>query len=180
MSARTLLEGRKFRVEAVDVPDREGRPRTRAVVRHPGAVVILPLLPDGRIVLIRNQRFAVGATLLELPAGTREPGEDDATGAHRELEEETGYQAGTLTPLVRFFASPGFCDEEMIGFVATDLVPTRQRLDATEHIEVEPVDVATFREMLRDGRIVDGKTLACGLYWLSFVAGSEAEGPSRV
>ena len=71
---------------------------------------------------------------------------------------------------MRFYASPGFCDEEMIGFVATGLVQTAQHLDATEHIEVEPVDVVTFRAMLRDGRITDGKTLACGLYWLSFVA----------
>jgi ADP-ribose pyrophosphatase len=170
MSTRILLEGRKFRVEAVDVPDREGKTRTREVVRHPGAVVILPLLSDGRIVLIRNQRFAVNATLYEIPAGTREPGESDELGARRELEEETGYRAGKLAPLVRFFASPGFCDEEMIGFVATDLEVTAQRLDATEHIDVEAVDVATFREMLRDGRIVDGKTLACGLYWLAFVA----------
>ncbi len=170
MTTRILLDSRKFRVEAVEVPDREGRTRTREVVRHPGAVVILPLLPDGRVLLIRNRRFAVTATLYELPAGTREPGEADDVGALRELEEETGYQAATLSPLVRFFASPGFCDEEMIGFVASDLTPSAQRLDATEHIEIEPVDVATFREMLRDGRIVDGKTLACGLYWLSFVA----------
>jgi ADP-ribose pyrophosphatase len=133
-------------------------------------VVILPLLPDGRVLLIRNQRFAVNATLHELPAGTREPGEDDAAGALRELEEETGFRAGHLTPLVRFYASPGFCDEEMICFVATELTPTAQRLDATEHIEIEPVEVDLFREMLRDGRIVDGKTLACGLYWLAFAA----------
>lgn len=170
MTTRILLDGRKFRVEAVEVPDREGLTRTREVIRHPGAVVILPLLPDGRVVLIRNRRFAVNATLYELPAGTREPGEADEAGALRELEEETGYQAGSLEPLVRFFASPGICDEEMIGFVATDLTAAAQRLDATEHIEVEPVDVPTFREMLRDGRIVDGKTLACGLYWLAFVA----------
>lgn len=170
MATRILLEGRKFRVEAVEVPDREGKTRTREVVRHLGAVVILPLLSDGRIVLIRNQRFAVNATLYEIPAGTREPGEADEDGARRELEEETGYRAGKLEPLVRFFASPGFCDEEMIGFVATELEVTAQRLDATEHIDVMPVDVATFREMLRDGRIVDGKTLACGLYWLTFVA----------
>jgi 8-oxo-dGTP pyrophosphatase MutT (NUDIX family) len=121
MTTRILLDSRKFRVEAVEVPDREGRTRTREVVRHPGAVVILPLLPDGRVLLIRNRRFAVNATLYELPAGTREPGEADDVGALRELEEETGYQARTLSPLVRFYASPGFCDEEMIGFVASDL-----------------------------------------------------------
>ncbi|MBK6808954.1 MAG: NUDIX hydrolase [Sandaracinaceae bacterium] len=125
MTTRILLDSRKFRVEAVEVPDREGRTRTREVVRHPGAVVILPLLPDGRVLLIRNRRFAVNATLYELPAGTREPGEADDVGALRELEEETGYQAATLSPLVRFFASPGFCDEEMIGFVASDLTPAR-------------------------------------------------------
>ncbi len=168
MSARVLLEAKKFRVEAVDVVDRHGQLQAREVIRHPGALVVLPILPDGRVVLIRNRRFAVEQTLWELPAGTREAGEEDEAGALRELEEETGYRAGTLEPLLSFYATPGICDEKMIAFVATDLAATEQALDDTEQIEVVPVDRPTFREMLRDGRITDAKTLACGLYWLMF------------
>ena len=120
------------------------------------------------LVLIRNERFAVGETLWELPAGTREPGEDDLVGARRELEEETGYRAGSLTRLIEFYATPGICDEKMIAFVARDLEPGPQRLEATERIEAVPTSMTAFRDMLRDGRIRDGKTIAIGLHWLTF------------
>jgi len=163
-----LHRGVKFELRARVVPTRDGGSTRREVVVHPGAVVLVPILEDGRLVLIRNRRTSVGATLWELPAGTREPDEPLEGCAARELEEETGYRAAALEPLLSFYASPGITDEKMHVFVATGLEPTAQRLDPTEAIEVFPTDVAEVRAMIRDGRIEDGKTIAAVLYWLAF------------
>ena len=127
---------------------------------HPGAVLILPLLSPTQVVMIRNYRFCVGAELLELPAGTLEPPELPAACAARELEEEAGYRAGRIDALCEFFTSPGFTDERMHVFVATDLTPTGQRLDATEQIRVLTMDLPDALAATADGRIVDGKTIA--------------------
>jgi len=136
------------------------------VVEHPGAAVILPVLDDGRVILIRNVRRTVGKTLWELPAGTLEPGEPAVSCAERELEEETGYRARTMTPLTEFFASPGVLDERMHGFLATDLVETAQDLDEGEQIEVFPLPTWQVRDMLKEGHIEDGKTIALLLFWM--------------
>ena len=105
-----LLTGRMFQVVRRESVAADGRRHVREVIRHPGAVVLLPILDDGRVVLIRNRREAVGQHLVELPAGTLEPGEDPMAAAHRELAEETGYRAGTMELLVSFFSSPGILD----------------------------------------------------------------------
>lgn len=163
-----IHRGSKFELRARSVPTRGGGHVRREVVVHPGAVVLLPLLDDGRIVLIRNHRFSVDRALWELPAGTLEPGEPVERCAARELEEETGYRAGALAPLTAFYASPGITDERMHVFLATGLRPSAQDLDATERIEVFPTEVEEARAMIRDGRIEDGKTIAALLYWLAF------------
>ena len=111
-------------------------------------------------------RRTVGKVLWELPAGTLEDGEQPEACAAREVEEETGYRAGTLTPLTEFFASPGVLNERMYGFVATDLVRTEQALDETEEIEVFHVPTWQVRDMLKEGHIEDGKTIALLLYWM--------------
>jgi ADP-ribose pyrophosphatase len=130
------------------------------LVVHPGAVLILPLLADGQVVLIRNYRYSADAELLELPAGTLEPPEAPVACAARELEEETGYRAGRLEPLCAFYTTPGFTNEFMHAFVATDLTPTAQRLEATEQIRVEIMPLDAALEASVDGRIVDAKTIA--------------------
>lgn len=140
----------------------------RHVVVHGGAVVVLPIADDGRIVMIRNDRFAVGQTLWELCAGTLEEGEDPARCAERELVEETGYSAGTIEPLCGFFTSPGFCTEFLHCFVATGLKPMSQSLDEGEKIEVEALPPSQVMEMIRAGRVRDGKTIAAILYWWTF------------
>lgn len=155
-----LLEGEKFAVDRVAVPTRGGGHTMRELVVHPGAVAVLPVLPDGRIVLIRNRRFAVGRRLWEVPAGTLEAGEEPAAGAARELEEESGYRAGRLRPLGAFFTTPGFCDERMHVFVADELTATAQALEDAEDIEVHSVTPSELDRMIAAGEVEDGKTLA--------------------
>jgi len=155
-----LLETRRFTVRRLEynVPG-QGLVR-RELVAHPGAVTILPLLHPQTVIMIRNYRFAVGAELLELPAGTLEPPEPPAECAARELEEETGYRAAHFERLCEFYTTPGFTNERMHVFVATGLTPTKQRLEATEQIRVEIVPLRDALEATTDGRIVDAKTIA--------------------
>jgi len=167
MKSRELLySGPLFDVARVTFEGQEGTEVVRDVIEHRGAAVILPLLDDGRVVLIRNVRHTVGKVLWELPAGTLEAGEAPQACAAREVEEETGYRAGTLVPLTAFFASPGILNERMHGFLATDLEQTRQSLDHDEEIEVFPIPQWQVRDMIKDGHIEDAKTIALLLYWM--------------
>ncbi len=164
----TVFHGVKFDVELRNVPTHDGGTAVREVVVHPGAVVVLPLLDDGRIVMIRNHRFAVDETLWELCAGTLEAGEEPIVTAARELIEETGYAAGRIEPLTVFFTSPGICDERMFAFVASDLTLVGQQLETTEQIEVELLTRQEVKTLVRSGDIRDGKTLATLLFWEAF------------
>ncbi len=161
-----LLKCRKFEVVSLPVRTTDGDERIYEFIAHPGAVVVLPLLGDGGCVLIRNDRPAVGRELWELPAGTLDkPGEEPEVAAARELEEEAGYRAGRLERLCEFYTSPGILDECITAYVATDLTKTRQNLDPTERIEVEPTEMREALAMVRDGRIVDAKTILVLLRW---------------
>jgi ADP-ribose pyrophosphatase len=162
---RILYQSDRLTLVERDLPRADGGTTARAFIRHPGSVVILPVLDDGRIVLIRNRRHAVGHTLWELPAGTLHMDEPFDCCAARELEEETGYASATLEPLLSFYAAPGSSDERMHAFVARDLRPTRQQLDPTEQIAVHVVEEAEVRAMVRDGRIEDAKSLCTLLFW---------------
>ncbi|MDB4977487.1 MAG: hypothetical protein JWN48_5828 [Myxococcaceae bacterium] len=161
----SVVIGRRVRIEQRRLPRRDGRVEVRDMVVHPGSVVLLPILDDGRLVLIRNRRFAVERTLLELCAGTLEPGEDPSTCAARELEEETGYRARELTPLLSFYPSPGVSNERMHVFVARGLVATAQKLDQSEQIVVELLTPADVLARIRSLEIEDAKTIAAVLYF---------------
>jgi ADP-ribose pyrophosphatase len=167
--SQTLFEGPIFRVERFEIELPNGKTVVRDAVRHPGAVVILPLLDDGRILLIRNFREVVRKWLHEIPAGTLEPGEHPDDAAPRELEEETGHRAGRLAKLTEFLATPGMCDERMYAYLAEGLEPTAQNLDEGECIDVVPTPLDEALEMVRDGRIEDAKTIATLLYYDRFV-----------
>ncbi|MBN2563664.1 MAG: NUDIX hydrolase [Phycisphaerae bacterium] len=163
---QSLLKCRKFEVLRQPVRTTDGRQRAYEIVAHLGSVVILPLLDDGRCVMIRNFRPAVDRELWELPAGTLDkPGELPEPAARRELEEETGYRAEKLIPLCEFYSSPGFLTELLRAYVATGLTMTEQHLEPTERIRVEPIDFADALAMVRDGRIVDAKTIVTLLRW---------------
>ncbi|MEM7576386.1 MAG: NUDIX hydrolase [Planctomycetota bacterium] len=171
-------EGTRVNLRVKKLPRRGGGELKREVAEVADAVVILPLIEiDGvrGVVLIRNERFAVGETLWELPAGTLEVGEDPQDCAGRELEEETGYRAATVEPMVDFWASPGFSTERMYAFVATGLVKTQQSLDDTERIVPEVVTWDRALMMAHRGELGDAKTLATVLWWEAFgSAGVEA------
>ncbi|NIL98887.1 MAG: NUDIX domain-containing protein [Planctomycetales bacterium] len=160
-----LLETRKFRVVRIVRPWPDGQVRHREIVEHPGAVTIVPLVDADHVCLIRNFRVTVGQSLLELPAGTLEPGEDPATTAGRELAEETGYRAAHLQKLCRFFVSPGVLNEIMHLFVASQLTPGTAALAEGEHIEPQVVPWSEAVRMAVDGTIQDAKTILGLLYY---------------
>ncbi len=151
-------------VDRVVLPN--GHETVREVVRHRGAVVILPLLGDGDIIFVRQFRYPVGTVLLELPAGKLDPGEPPEACARRELEEETRYGAGRLRLLGAFFTTPGFTDERITAFLAEDLVPRRDaEPDEDEFLDVVRIPSEQALEMAREGRLDDAKTLATLFLW---------------
>lgn len=145
-----------------------GASQEHEVVAHPGAAVILPFLDDGRIVMIRNWRIAADRELLELPAGTLDPGESPADCARRELQEETGYAARTIEPLLHFYPSPGICTEVLHVFVARSLTPGSQHLDPSERITPVLMSMAQALEEIAARRIIDAKTIATLLFFERF------------
>jgi len=164
-----IYDGQKVRLELHRLEnDQTHRQSKREVCVHPGAVVVLPLLGDGRVMLIRTRRYAVGQVMLELPAGTLEKGEDPINCAGRELQEETGYVAKRLLPIGNFFTSPGILSEKMYAYAAYDLTETKQTLEEGEEIERHPVLLQEAIAMCGDGRIVDGKTIATLLIFERF------------
>jgi len=163
-----LFEGRRFRVERVVQVTPDGTGHEREVIRHPGAVTVLPRFDDGRVCLIRNYRVAVDQTLYELPAGTLEPGEDPHETARRELAEETGYRADALEKLAEFYTTPGVLDEVMHLFLATGLTEGTMRLESGEDIQPQVVPWDEALAMARDGRIRDAKTLVGLLFYETF------------
>jgi ADP-ribose pyrophosphatase len=165
MTRQVVYQGVKIQVaqERETLPD--GRLVQRDVVIHPGAVVILPLVDAGRVCLLRNRRPVVGETLLELPAGTLEPGEDPAAAAVRELAEETGYQAKRWRKLTEFYPSPGVLSERSRLYLAEDLTPGPTNLEPDEEIVSEIVDWDRAVGWCLDGTIRDAKTVVGLLLW---------------
>lgn len=168
---RVVYRGPRFEVHAASLPGACGQTVQRDAVVSQDAAVILPLLDAATVVLIRNERFVVGHTLWELPAGTVEAGEDPRVCAARELAEEAGYEAGRLTALTRFYPSPGLCTECMHAYLAEQLRHVGQSLDANERIVVETRPLDEAMKMIERGEICDGKTIAALLYYAVFVRG---------
>lgn len=163
---RTVYAGKLVSLRVDTVIGADGREHQWEVVEHPGAVAILPVLPDGRLLLVRQYRHAVGQELLEAPAGLPEPGESDDDAARRELREETGYRAGRLERLCRYFSSPGFTTETIVVYVARELEAGEPDRDPGEEMELEPVAPGDVAEMIASGRIIDGHTIVALLAFL--------------
>lgn len=161
MAARTVYDGRVVRLDILEVELADGRRSVREIVRHAPAVAVLPRLPNGDVLLVRQYRKAVDAVVTELCAGLCEPGEEPEAAARRELLEETGYTATRLRYLGRVLASPGYTDEWIDLFLA-DCADTSGAVnpDADEHVELVRLRFEDFRQALRDNTIRDGKTLA--------------------
>jgi len=154
-----IFRGNRLWIEKSVIQLPNGVKKEKVIV-HPGnAVAILPI--DGeRCKLLRQYRYAVGQYLYEAPAGMMEPGEDAAATAHRELIEETGFEAGSMTPKGFVYTTPGFTDEKIFLFEARDLSPSHEfGKDEDEVIEVMDVAVRDLDAMIRDGTICDAKTI---------------------
>lgn len=162
VSTRRIHEGRiiNLREDTVELPS--GRQAKREIIEHPGAVCIVPVLDDGRIVMVRQFRKPAEAALLELPAGGLEKGEDPAECALRELREECGLDASQLSPLFTCFLAPGYSTELMHGFLGENLSEKTGTPDEDENLEVEIYPLEALLPMIDSGEIRDSKTI-CGL-----------------
>ncbi|MCS6775792.1 MAG: NUDIX hydrolase [Chloroherpetonaceae bacterium] len=156
----SLYTGRvvHLRVDTVRLPD--GRDAQREIVVHRGATCIVPVQSDGTVLLVRQFRLAAGRALLEIPAGTLEPGEDPLACAQRELQEETGYRAGRMQPLFQAYLAPGYSTELIHAFLATELTPVASRADPDEILQLVPISLDRIAESIRDGVLQDAKSIA--------------------
>jgi len=158
ISSQKVFEGRVFNVTVDTV--REGElTYQREVVHHHGSAVILPVFDDGTVALVRQYRHPAVRYLLEAPAGTLAEGERPDAGAARELEEELGLVAGRMEKLSEFFVSPGFCEEKMWVFLATELTEGKQNPEEDEILEVVRLPIDEALEMISSGEIQDAKTI---------------------
>jgi ADP-ribose pyrophosphatase len=158
LDSKKVFSGRVFNVTVDTVREGE-KTYVREVVHHPGSAVILPAFNDDTIALVRQYRHPAVRYLLELPAGSLNDRERPEEGAARELEEELGLVAGRMEKLSEFFVSPGFCEEKMWLYLATDLTETQQRLEDDEMLEVVRLPIARALQMITDGEIEDAKTI---------------------
>ena len=159
LTSKTLFRGRVVELKVDRVVEPGGVETTREVVCHAGSVVVVPHLPDGRLILVRQYRYAVKESLWELVAGGMERGETPRQSARRELLEETGYCARVLKPFLEFYPSPGVLSEKMHLVEAWDLTPSQGQPDADERIEVGFFTVQKVMKMIQSKEIRDGKTL---------------------
>ncbi len=160
IESRVLYQGRvvTLRIDTVRLPN--GHITQREIVEHRGAVAIVPLMDADTVLLIRQYRQAVGETLLEIPAGTLEPGEPPDRCAERELQEETGYRASTLKRLFNQYLAPGYSQEVLHVYLAEGLTPASQQTDEDESVEVVPTPLEHIPPMILNGEIKDAKTIA--------------------
>jgi len=136
-----------------------GRETTREVAGYPNSVGIVALDGDENVILVRQYRHAVGKTLLEIPAGGIEDGEDPRRSALRELEEETGYTAASMEQIGGAYAAPGYSTEFFYLYLATEISPGPSRNDEDEAIEVVPVPLKDIPQLIRSGELCDGKSI---------------------
>lgn len=170
--SESLCEGNflKARRDTVRLPD--GRSATREYVLHPGAVVIIPMLDDGQVLLERQFRYPVGQVMIEFPAGKLDPGEDPLVCAKRELLEETGYTAGEWASAGKMHLAMGYSNEIIHIFFARGLVAGDAQLDQDEFLELRAADPAALAQACQRGEVTDAKTLTCMLWLQNVLAGN--------
>jgi len=164
LSTKQVYQGLFLDVRKDEVELPNGKTSTREWIKHPGAACIIPILPDGKIALIKQYRYPVQEEMIELPAGKLDPGEEPEACAKRELEEEIGYSVGKLTFLCNIHPAIGFASEKMWIFLAEDLVKTTENTDHDEFLELMPTYLEDAVQMVWDGKITDVKTII-GILW---------------
>ena len=163
LSSEKIYDGAIIHVRRDRVLLPNGHTSTREIVEHPGGVGILALEADGTVLLVRQYRYAFGRTLLEIPAGKREPGEEPFVTARRELREETGAIAESWTPLGSLIASPGCYDEVLYLYLARGLHYGETHPDDDEFLSLERMPLAELVERCMSGEITDAKTVCAAL-----------------
>ncbi len=169
LSSRVIYEGAVFGIRRDEIIEPGGVRTIREMITHPGSVVVLPVLPDGRILLIRQYRYAARQYLWELVAGRMDSGENPRQAAARELIEETGYRAKRLRIFLEFFPTPGFLEEKMFLLLAEGLTPGKAEPEEDEKIVARAYNHKQLEEMIRKGKLRDAKTIAGILYYLRFL-----------
>jgi len=164
-SSEKIFSGRLIDLyfDHIELPN--GKSSTREWIKHPGAVCIIPILPNGNLCLIRQYRYGPRAEFIEIPAGKLDVGEDPLVCAKRELEEEIGYIAGKLTFLTNIHPAIGFSNEKMWVYLAEDLILSKQSLDQDEFLELYPIPLKKAIDLIYEGKITDVKTVI-GILWL--------------
>ncbi len=170
LSSTTIYEGPVFGIRRDEVIEPSGVRAIREVITHPGSVVVLPVLPDGRILLIRQYRHATRQYLWELVAGRMDPGETPKAAAARELIEETGYRAKRFRVFLDVFPTPGFLEERMFILLAEGLTAGEAEPEEDEKIVSGAYNRKELEEMIRGGKLRDAKSIAGILYYLRFLA----------
>ena len=168
---REIHSGIRYSIRVRSLVRRDGATEERAYIRHPGAVVIIPVTENGGLVLIQNFRFVVGKPLWEVPAGTLEPGEAILAAAKRELREETGYTAHHWAHCLTYLAAPAMSDEKMHVFIAAELCPGKPHLQPDEDLTAAALTAEEIDRLEAEGQIVDGKTLLALSLWRRWKAG---------
>jgi len=176
LAHRRIYTGRVVHLDVDTVRYPDGSTGEMEMLRHPGAAAVLPFASDPRgadptVLLIQQYRYATGGTLLEIPAGRLNPGEEPAACARRELQEEVGVTAGRLERLTTIWTTPGFTDERIHLYWAADLAAGAHAREPDEFIEVVPKPLSDVLGMVRSGAICDGKTVVAILYVAGFILG---------
>ena len=170
LKSEVVYEGAVFGVRRDEVIEPGGVRAVREVITHPGSVVVLPVLEDGRVVMVRQYRHATRHYLWELVAGRKEPGETPKRAAARELLEETGYRAKRFTVFLDVFPTPGFLEERMFILRAEGLTAGKAQPEEDEKIEVRAYRLSELKRMIHSGKMRDAKSIAAILYYLTYGA----------
>jgi ADP-ribose pyrophosphatase len=178
LDTRRVYTGRVLNLDVDTVQFPDGSSGELEVIRHPGAAAVVPVAseptgPDPVLLMLRQYRYAAGGPLWEIPAGRLDPGESAEGCARRELREEAGVEAGRLERLTTIWTTPGFTDEAIHLFWASDLKAAVHAREPDEFIEVVPKPLSEVLKGIRDGEIRDGKTIVAILYMAGFVFGME-------
>jgi ADP-ribose pyrophosphatase len=166
IDGETPFAGRLLRLEVDRVRLPDGGESVRELIRHPGAAVMVPVLPDGRVIFVRQYRYPTGEVLLELPAGKLEWGEDPLKCARRETAEETGHRPATIEKLGVFYTAPGFSDEIIHAYLVTDLEPDSEATtDGDENLDVVVLSPEDVDRLMARAELRDAKTIAALALW---------------
>ncbi len=168
LSSKYIFKGQAVNLRVDTIETSDGRRTTREIAEHADAIVVVPVDANDNVLLVNQYRTPLGKNLLEVPAGGIEKGEDAEAAVVREMQEETGYKPQKLVFLAGFYSAPGFSNEYLHLYLATDLIPSRLEGDDTAGIELVRVPVAQVRELILSGKIEDAKSIAGLLLMLEY------------